>query len=223
MADNARLLTRGTRALAMKRKARQQEVEEVQFDPKARQTFLTGFHKRKVERREKAAASIKAQERQEYLQMRKERREEQQEQLAAKLLGQNAQDEEGGDDAEQSGSDKEAVEVLEGAGSVTTVTVTRGFDADDMSSDAAGLERRLAPHEVAQQLERNLRRRMESAGDGEEAKKDKKDKKDGKKGTKKFRYETKAKRATARAKVKAKAKSSAAKSPGAAAGARRRK
>ncbi|KAJ1852751.1 hypothetical protein GGH12_005184 [Coemansia sp. RSA 1822] len=204
MPDNTKLLTRGTRALAMKRKARQQEVELVEFDPKARQTFLTGFHKRKVERREKAASEIKTQERQDMLQMRKERREQQRDQLAEKLM---ANDEFNPLDS----SSDEDVEVLQGEASVTTVTVTRGFDAEEMDDKNADLERRLTPQEVAVKLKRDLQQRIERAqkgsddedDDGKDGDDDKKKKKTKTKNPKKFRYETKAKRAATNAKSKA--------------------
>ncbi|KAI8321307.1 hypothetical protein GQ54DRAFT_251478, partial [Martensiomyces pterosporus] len=77
--DNATLLTSGNKAYAKKRKARREQVEEVAFDPKARRTFLTGFHKRKVERRERAMAQLKEREREDRLEMRREKREQQQE------------------------------------------------------------------------------------------------------------------------------------------------
>ncbi|KAJ2497580.1 hypothetical protein GGH96_004999 [Coemansia sp. RSA 1972] len=212
MPDNTKVLTRGTRALAMKRKARQQEVELVEFDPKARQTFLTGFHKRKVERQEKAASEIKTQERQDMLQMRKERREQQRDQLAEKLMMND-------EFKPLDSSDDEDVEVLQGEASVTTVTVTRGFDAEEMDDKNADLERRLTPQEVAVKLKRDLHQRIERAqkgsddeeeadgegeGEGDDKKKKKKTKtKAVKTKTKKFRYETKAKRAVTNAKSKA--------------------
>ncbi|KAJ2357947.1 hypothetical protein IWW50_003408 [Coemansia erecta] len=233
MRDNTRQLTRGTRALAMKRKARQQEVEEVSFDAKARQTFLTGFHKRKVERREKAASEIRTQDRKDMLQMRKERREQQRDQLAEKLLGDHEFGKDSSDDDDNSGSSDNDddddgkgkgtgdVEVLQGAGTVTTVTVTRGFEVDELGDQEVDLDRRLTPQEVALALKRDLQRRMERAqsgtssdgedgndkdgGGGGDEKDGKKNKKQNtkKKGVKKFRYETKAKRAATNAKSRA--------------------
>ncbi|KAJ2842722.1 hypothetical protein IWW36_005802, partial [Coemansia brasiliensis] len=128
MADNTKLLTRGSRAVAMKRRARQKEVEEVQFDAKERHSFLTGFHKRKVQRREKAAAEAKAQKRQEFLQIRKERREQQREELMEKLMNRRKLEEHVDDDNEEeeeeegTGSEAEDHVVLSGPSSVTTVT-----------------------------------------------------------------------------------------------------
>ncbi|KAJ2143673.1 hypothetical protein IW136_001589, partial [Coemansia sp. RSA 678] len=207
--DGSGLLTRGTRALALKRKARQQEVELVEFDPKARQTFLTGFHKRKVERQEKAASEIKTQERQDMLQMRKERREQQRDQLAEKLMMND-------EFKPLVSSDDEDVEVLQGEQSVTTVTVTRGFDAEEMDDKNADLERRLTPQEVAVKLKRDLQKRIERAqkgsddeeeaegeDEGDDKKKKKPKTKTKTKNPKKFRYETKAKRAASNAKSKA--------------------
>ncbi|PIA15129.1 hypothetical protein COEREDRAFT_28231, partial [Coemansia reversa NRRL 1564] len=74
--NNSTTLTRGGRVYAKKRKAKRAQVEEVVFDPTARHSFLTGFHKRKVQRREHAVAEAKAYERQEKLDMRRERREQ---------------------------------------------------------------------------------------------------------------------------------------------------
>ncbi|KAJ2453763.1 hypothetical protein EV183_001960 [Coemansia sp. RSA 2336] len=198
MADNANLLTRGSRAVAMKRRARQKEVEEVQFDPKERYSFLTGFHKRKVQRREKAAAEAKVQKRQEFLQIRKERRQLQREELMEKLMNRRKleEHEEDDEDAESEAEDM----VLSGPSSVTTVTVTRGVDPEDLEDQTIdNLDRRLTPQEVAQKLERDLLNQIEK--DQNEDNEDDKQQHQQKK-QKKFRYETKAKRAATRSKAK---------------------
>ncbi|KAJ2161699.1 hypothetical protein GGF46_001292 [Coemansia sp. RSA 552] len=211
--DNTTVLTRGARVYAKKRRARRAQVEEVQFDPKERRSFLTGFHKRKVQRREKAQAEAKALERREALQMRRERRSEQQEQLAQKMF-ENKQyydpaaaasgllvDQDSSDEAE----DDEGVEVLEGDSSVTTVTVTRDFDPVGMDDEESGLGRRLTPQELADKLKRTIRERAEAGpeDDADAAAETRKPKKR----TKNFRYETKAKRAANNTKAKTSAAS----------------
>ncbi|KAJ2811339.1 hypothetical protein GGI24_006847, partial [Coemansia furcata] len=65
--NNAALLTKGSKVYAKKRRAKKEQVEKIEFDPKARHSFLTGFHKRKLERRENAIAQAKAKDREDYL------------------------------------------------------------------------------------------------------------------------------------------------------------
>ncbi|KAJ2615049.1 hypothetical protein GGF44_005970, partial [Coemansia sp. RSA 1694] len=86
MRDNAALLTKGSKVYAKKRKARKEQVEKVEFDPKARRSFLTGFHKRKLERRETAIAQAKAKEREDHLELRREKREQQKDLLAQRIM-----------------------------------------------------------------------------------------------------------------------------------------
>ncbi|KAJ1953428.1 hypothetical protein GGI12_006014 [Dipsacomyces acuminosporus] len=214
MVDNTALLTSGDKIYARKRKAKKEQVEEVSFDPKARRSFLTGFHKRKVQRRENAIAQIKAREREDRLELRKERREQQQELLAQKIRenkeyygivdsgSSNGSSESGGDDDGDDGDDSaeedddKDVSVLRGDDSVTTVTVTKDFDPTNIDDEEIGLERKLTPQTLASNLERQLnkarRRNGEDGGSGDEN--NGPAKKQPKKKTKKFRYETKAKR-----------------------------
>ncbi|KAJ2808612.1 hypothetical protein H4R20_000771 [Coemansia guatemalensis] len=217
MPNNSTALTRGQRVYAKKRKAKRAQVEEVVFDPTARHSFLTGFHKRKVQRREHAVAEAKAYERQEKLDMRRERREQLKDQFTEKLLFQKnyyspllpSADTDESSDSE--GEDKD-VEVLEGDSSVTTVTVTKEFDPATADDQGSGLEKKLTPRDMLEKLERQAQNRLEKGESDEEssAKQGKKFPK--KKPQKKFRYETKAARAASNARSRA---SKAAKGAGA--------
>ncbi|KAJ2781318.1 hypothetical protein H4R18_002946 [Coemansia javaensis] len=208
----AAALSRGAQVYARKRKARQEQVEEVQFDPRQRRTFLTGFHKRKVQRREQAQAQAAAQSREERLATRREQRDQKREQLAQRLLlseadGKGASDASGAEEEESDGVD---VDVLRGDSSVTTVTVTRDFDPADLGDAAAGLEKALSPQDLADRLRDGLQKRMAAGSDDDDDDGDDGDDKGAgpakqkkKKKSPKFRYETKAARAAARDKAKA--------------------
>lgn len=67
--SNVQLLTRGSRVYAKKK--RTHRVEAVTYDALAREQYLTGFHKRKVQRREVAEAANKEKERQAKLEERR--------------------------------------------------------------------------------------------------------------------------------------------------------
>ncbi|KAK9471190.1 nucleolar protein 12 [Dipodascopsis tothii] len=54
---------------------------EITFDKKAREDYLTGFHKRNVERKEKAVAKAKEAERRDRLEQRRELRESRKQQI----------------------------------------------------------------------------------------------------------------------------------------------
>ncbi|KAJ2081323.1 hypothetical protein H4R24_002442 [Coemansia sp. RSA 988] len=207
MLRNSTTLTRGQRVYAKKRKARRAQVEEVVFDPTARHSFLTGFHKRKVQRREHAVSEAKAYERQEKLDMRRERRQQLKDQFTEKLLSQKNYyspilpttiD----TDEDSANEDVEVLEDEEGS-SVTTVTVTKGFDPATADDQGSGLEKKLSPRDMLEKLERQAQDRLEKGSDDEEssAKQNKKNLK--KKPQKKFRYETKAVRAAANARSRA--------------------
>ncbi|KAJ1727866.1 hypothetical protein LPJ61_004347, partial [Coemansia biformis] len=216
MADNAAVLTRGAQVYARKRKARQEQVEEVQFDPKERRTFLTGFHKRKVQRREFAQAQAQEQAREERLVQRREQREQIKEQLAQKIFGDKAgissdseADSDAGDEAD-SAAERAQVEVLQGDTSVTTVTVTKDFDPADIGSLGIDLDKKLTPQALAARLERDLLKSAErddgdddgSGTSGSAAKAAGKNKGKKKGPQKQFRYETKAARTAANDKIK---------------------
>ncbi|KAJ2395329.1 hypothetical protein GGI23_004347 [Coemansia sp. RSA 2559] len=214
MSDNISVLTKGHKTYAKKRKARHEQVEEVQFDPDARRTFLTGFHKRKMERREQAIALAKQREREDKLEMRREHRQAQKEQLAHKIMLNKGINGELDADKEESGSEEEIgkgneeeeegeeEEVLHGDSAVTTVTVTRDFDPTRIGDEDLRLDAKLSAQEIAFNVERDalktLRHGDDSSDDDAKAKaKSKNAKQDKKKKpTKKFRYETKAKRST---------------------------
>lgn len=220
MRDNAAILTAGSKAYAKKRKARKEQVEEVSFDPDARRTFLTGFHKRKVQRRERAIAQAKAKEREEHLEMRREKREQRKEMLAQKIMESKTQygidspkEEDEKEDSEDSEDDKQKdVSVLPGESSVTTVTVTKGFDPTriDDEDQSDGLQQRLTPQDILKKLMNEAIEPSSVQEDDEEGKeedgdnKQKSKTKPNQKKKKKFRYETKAKRAERNYKAKGK-------------------
>ncbi|KAJ1899514.1 hypothetical protein LPJ66_002062 [Kickxella alabastrina] len=220
MSDNAAVLTSGSKVYAKKRKARKEQVEEIEFDPKARRTFLTGFHKRKVERRETAIEQAKQKEREELLKLRRERREQQQEALIDKLRenksvygGADSDSESGSDDGsgavsggEDEGKDEDGAEtsVLTGETSVTTVKVVRDFDPRNLVEDEILLEKRLTPQGLIDKLKKDVaeRARRAEADAIREKKEAEAARKSQKKKPKKFRYETKAKRAVKNSKDK---------------------
>ncbi|KAJ1736880.1 hypothetical protein LPJ72_000994 [Coemansia sp. Benny D160-2] len=211
MPDNISVLTKGHKTYAKKRKARREQVEEVQFDPEARRTFLTGFHKRKVQRREQAIASAKQKEREERLELRREKRQAEKEQLAQKIMtnkggiddaGGNGSDGEGDADPESQDENADVEVMLHGDTAVTTVTVTHDFDPTRVGDSDLRLDAKLSAQEIALNMEKDalktLRRHNQPDGSSDDDDDDgkKKQKKSSKKPTKKFRYETKAKRAT---------------------------
>ncbi|KAI9502164.1 hypothetical protein GGI25_003380 [Coemansia spiralis] len=207
MADNVSVLTKGGKTYAKKRKAKKEQVEEIQFDPQERRSFLTGFHKRKVQRREYAISLAKQREREERLEMRRERREQKKEHLAQKILENKGYHEDDQLDEDSDGSeaendeDAEVEEVLQGDSSVTTVTVTKNFDPTNLDDDELQLESKPTPQALAEKLEKAAlkklkrgRRKGDDSDDGSNTEGAKKQSKPKKKKAKKFRYETKAKR-----------------------------
>ncbi|KAK5100707.1 hypothetical protein LTR70_001392 [Exophiala xenobiotica] len=73
-----------------KRKLNQSATEEVLFDPSARQEYLTGFHKRKVQRTKAAQEAAAQKARQERIEDRKMRREERKAELERHVKEVNA-------------------------------------------------------------------------------------------------------------------------------------
>ncbi|CAA7259095.1 unnamed protein product [Cyclocybe aegerita] len=71
---NLAALTSSHRAIAAKKRAKNQQLKEVVFDEDARREFLTGFHKRKLAKTEAARAKAKEREKQERLEARREQR-----------------------------------------------------------------------------------------------------------------------------------------------------
>ncbi|KAJ1719933.1 hypothetical protein LPJ53_005376 [Coemansia erecta] len=238
MSDNTAVLTKGAQIYSKKRKARKEQVEEVSFDPKDRRTFLTGFHKRKVQRRERAVEQAKLREREEKLLLRKERREQQHEALVNKIRenksiygivdsdsdelgnsqsgdesagaedGEGSGQEESGDEEEENEEEGGNVEtsVLRGEDSITTVRIVRDLDLNALGEDEDMLERRLTPQQLIGRLRKDIVDRSRRAA-VEEQEQEEASKKTSKKKTKKFRYETKAKRAAKNSKDRAKSKS----------------
>lgn len=80
---NRDILTGGKKY--QQKQAKKYGVEEVVFDKKAREEFLTGFHKRKVERQKKAQAYHKEQERKARIEERKQLREQEQSKFEEQL------------------------------------------------------------------------------------------------------------------------------------------
>ncbi|KAJ2865064.1 hypothetical protein GGH94_002469 [Coemansia aciculifera] len=221
MRDNAALLTSGSKVYAKKRKAKKEQVEKIEFDPKARRSFLTGFHKRKLERRENAIAQAKAKDREDYLEVRREKREQQKDLLAQRIMENKnyygiatSDNEDGGEAASLSGSGSDSddgdeadehghsnkrrkgkdVAVLTGETSVTTVTVIKDFDPARLEDEEVNLERKLTPQRLIKKIVDGVVKRSKQ-NDDDEADKKAASKKPKKKKEKKFRYETKAKRA----------------------------
>lgn len=58
--------------LKLSRPPKHEPVQDLSFDPAARQDYLTGFHKRKVERKEKAQSTAQAKEKEERVRERRE-------------------------------------------------------------------------------------------------------------------------------------------------------
>ncbi|KAG8624110.1 hypothetical protein KVT40_009086 [Elsinoe batatas] len=104
-------------------------VEQVTFDPDARQEYLTGYHKRKVQRANHAREIAHKKEREEKIVNRRELREQRKreaeervEQVNAFLRAQADSDDQVGADAEQDGDEDEEAEVFEGFGDAPAVS-----------------------------------------------------------------------------------------------------
>ncbi|KAF9085833.1 hypothetical protein BGX23_009338 [Mortierella sp. AD031] len=150
---NLQALSSGGDVYAKKRKARQEQLTEVTFDPEARKEYLTGFHKRKVHRQNVARELAKQKEHEEKLEARKEARAARKEMQEEKVqeyekyrrqlkirYGEALSDEEGEDDTVFSGdeADKDGKKTKEPKQakfktktSLTTVTVIEDMDQDD--------------------------------------------------------------------------------------------
>ncbi|KAG0083762.1 pre-60S ribosomal particles component [Podila epicladia] len=145
--SNTQLLSSGADIYAKKRKARQEQLAEVTFDPEARKEYLTGFHKRKVHRQNVARELAKQREHEEKLEARKEARaarKEMQEEKAQEYekyrkqlkikYGEALSDDED-DENVFSGDDEERKEPKEAKfktpTTLTTVTVIEDMDQDD--------------------------------------------------------------------------------------------
>ncbi|KAG0028748.1 pre-60S ribosomal particles component [Podila clonocystis] len=145
--SNTQLLSSGADIYAKKRKARQEQLTEVTFDPDARKEYLTGFHKRKVHRQNVARELAKQREHEEKLEARKEARaarKEMQEEKAQEYekyrkqlkikYGEALSDDEN-DENVFSGDEEETKEPKEAKfktkTTLTTVTVIEDMDQDD--------------------------------------------------------------------------------------------
>ncbi|PSS06526.1 hypothetical protein PHLCEN_2v3693 [Hermanssonia centrifuga] len=142
--SNLAILTNSHKIIALKKRAKRDQVKEVLFDEGARREFLTGFHKRKVQKHEAAKKKAIEREKQERLDNRREKR-----QLLAERAVENAAEVEkayGGqveeDDSEDEwagigGSSKkgkeraeEKEEEYEDEEQLATVTVVEDFDPE---------------------------------------------------------------------------------------------
>jgi ribosomal RNA-processing protein 17 len=83
--SNTQSLSRGKQIARIKKQSKAARIPEISFDTDARQEFLTGFHKRKVERRNKAIQKQEAEARQTMLEMRAELRAQRKKELAQRL------------------------------------------------------------------------------------------------------------------------------------------
>ncbi|KAG0210868.1 hypothetical protein BGX28_008835 [Mortierella sp. GBA30] len=149
--SNAQVLSSGAEVYAKKRKARQEQITEVSFDPEARKEYLTGFHKRKVHRQNVARELAKQKEHEEKLEARKEARAARKEMQEEKVqeyekyrrqlkirYGEALSDEDEEDtvfssgDEEKDGEKKEPKQAkFKTKTSLTTVTVIEDMDQDD--------------------------------------------------------------------------------------------
>ncbi|OAQ26495.1 hypothetical protein K457DRAFT_695741 [Linnemannia elongata AG-77] len=147
---NLQALSSGGDVYAKKRKARQEQLAEVTFDPEARKEYLTGFHKRKVHRQNVARELAKQREHEEKLEARKEARAARKEMQEEKVqeyekyrrqlkikYGEALSDEEDentvfSSDDEDSKKKKDPKESkFKTKTSLTTVTVIEDMDQDD--------------------------------------------------------------------------------------------
>ncbi|KAF2221800.1 nucleolar protein 12-domain-containing protein [Elsinoe ampelina] len=104
-------------------------VEQVTFDPDARQEYLTGYHKRKVQRANHAREIAQKKDREEKIVNRRELREQRKreaeervEQVNAFMRAQADSDNQAGADTEQNGEQDEEAEVFEGFGDAPAVS-----------------------------------------------------------------------------------------------------
>lgn len=133
--NNIALLTQSHRAIAAKRRRKQDQVKEIIFDDEARREFLTGFHKRKVARTEAAKKKALERQKQERLEARNEQRRALRERAKenAALIeeaygGAPDEDEWAGIHTSDDGQHQE--DEYEGEEQLATVTVVEDFDLD---------------------------------------------------------------------------------------------
>ncbi|KAI8990073.1 nucleolar protein 12-domain-containing protein [Pilobolus umbonatus] len=137
---NTDILSAGSKIYAKKRKAKQETVDYVEFDPTKRTEYLTGFHKRKVERIKKTKEKYAQLAQEEKLKNRKEIREQRQ-QMADKNVQEMAamlrtslddpdqfEEEEGEEEEEE--EKQPVVTEFKNASNLTTVTVIDDLDMD---------------------------------------------------------------------------------------------
>ncbi|CAO3691380.1 hypothetical protein G6F70_005082 [Rhizopus microsporus] len=137
---NTDILSAGSKIYAKKRKAKQETVEYVEFDPKKRQEYLTGFHKRKLERKNKAREKYAKLAKEEKLRSRREAREERQrladknvQEMAAMLrVGIDEPDQFDDEEEEEKEEEKKdpVVKEFKSETSLTTVTVIEDLGED---------------------------------------------------------------------------------------------
>ncbi|ORE03590.1 hypothetical protein BCV72DRAFT_28976 [Rhizopus microsporus var. microsporus] len=138
---NTDILSAGSKIYAKKRKAKQETVEYVEFDPEKRQEYLTGFHKRKLERKNKTKEKYAKLAKEEKLRSRREAREERQrladknvQEMAAMLrVGIDEPDHfDDDDDDEEKEEEKRdpVVKEFKSETSLTTVTVIEDLGED---------------------------------------------------------------------------------------------
>ncbi|ORY82489.1 nucleolar protein 12-domain-containing protein [Protomyces lactucae-debilis] len=83
--SNTQSLSRGKQIARIKKQSKANRIPEISFDTDARQEFLTGFHKRKLERRSKAIKKQEVEARQSMLEMRAELRAQRKRDLEQRL------------------------------------------------------------------------------------------------------------------------------------------
>ncbi|CEG70641.1 hypothetical protein RMATCC62417_06503 [Rhizopus microsporus] len=137
---NTDILSAGSKIYAKKRKAKQETVEYVEFDPEKRQEYLTGFHKRKLERKNKTKEKYAKLAKEEKLRSRREAREERQrladknvQEMAAMLrVGIDEPDHFDDEDEEEKEEEKKdpVVKEFKSETSLTTVTVIEDLGED---------------------------------------------------------------------------------------------
>ncbi|RMZ82882.1 hypothetical protein DV737_g1871, partial [Chaetothyriales sp. CBS 132003] len=118
-------------------------VEEIVFSPTARQEYLTGFHKRKVQRTKAAQEVTKRKEREERIRQRKRIREERKQELEAHVRQVNAAiqpelEGDGGDDESEDGeedTDEGGSAVEDGDGDGAAVVEPVDHEAEYVDED----------------------------------------------------------------------------------------
>ncbi|KAJ3477667.1 hypothetical protein NLI96_g10301 [Meripilus lineatus] len=142
MSNNLATLTKSHNIVALKKRAKREQIKEIVFDEYARKDFLTGFHKRKVQQKEEAKRKAREREKNERLEARREKR-----RMLAEKAAQNAEEVEraygaivDGDDestvfSEQDKGKQRAAEVedeYEDEEQLATVTIVEDFDPHEL-------------------------------------------------------------------------------------------